>query len=345
MKPGPRNAITDVPGISVGNAEDERVRSGVTVVLPDEPAVASVDVRGGGTGTRELALLEPEGVVEHIHALVLSGGSAFGLDAASGIMSWLAAQGRGFTVGDAVVPIVPAAILFDLSNGGDKSAFNEETGANLPYRALGLQAARAAGGDFALGNAGAGLGAAAGPLKGGLGSASFVLDTGACVGALAAVNAAGSAVMPGSDRFWAWPFEQDGEFGGKGPPESLPGSLEYEFASPDMTGSAGEPGANTTLAVVATDIALTKTQARRVAIMAQDGLARALRPVHTPLDGDMVFVLSTGRRDLDNPLADIVRLGTVAADCLARAVARGVFEAETIGHLQAYRDKFGENKG
>jgi len=345
MKPGPRNAITDVPGISVGNAEDERVRSGVTVVLPDEPAVASVDVRGGGTGTRELALLEPEGVVEHIHALVLSGGSAFGLDAASGVISWLAAQGRGFMVGDAVVPIVPAAILFDLSNGGEKSAFGQETGENLPYRALGLQAAQGAGGAFALGNAGAGLGATAGPLKGGLGSASFMLDNGASVGALAAVNAAGSAVMPGSDRFWAWPFEQEDEFGGKGPPEGLPETLDYEFANSDMTGSAGQPGANTTLAVVATDIALTKTQARRVAIMAQDGLARALRPVHTPLDGDMVFVLSTGRRDLDNPVADIAHLGTVAADCLARAVARGVYEAETIGRLMAYRDKFGENKG
>lgn len=170
MKPGPLNAITDVPGISVGNAEDEQVRSGVTVVLPDEPVVAAVDVRGGGTGTRELALLEPEGVVEHIHALVLSGGSAFGLDAASGLMSWLAAQRRGFTVGEAVVPIVPAAILFDLTNGGDKSAFGEESGEKLPYRALGLQAAQQAGGGFALGNAGAGLGATAGPLKGGLGS-------------------------------------------------------------------------------------------------------------------------------------------------------------------------------
>lgn len=339
MKPGSHNAITDVPGIAVGNAEDAAVRTGVTVILPDEPAVAAVDVRGGGTGTRELALLEPEGVVEHIHALVLSGGSAFGLDAASGVMSWLAAQGRGFTVGEAVVPIVPAAILFDLSNGGDKSAFATADGARLPYRALALDAARNAGGQIRLGNVGAGYGATAGPLKGGLGSASFVFDDGASVGALAAVNAAGSAVIPGSGRFWAWPFEQDGEFGGKGPPESLPETLEYELAGP----APGEPGANTTLAVVATDVALTKAQARRVAIMAQNGLARALRPVHTPLDGDIVFALSTGRRDLDDPVADIARLGTAAADCLARAVARGVYEAQTLGRITAYRDVYGAN--
>ena len=341
MKPGRRNTITDVPGIAVGNAEDAAVRSGVTVILPTDPAVASVDLRGGGTGTRELALLEPEGVVEHIHALVLSGGSAFGLDAASGVMSWLAARGRGFSAGEAVVPIVPAAILFDLSNGGDKSAFTEESGENLPYRALGRLAVEAAAGEFALGNAGAGLGAMAGPLKGGLGSASFMLDDGACVGALAAVNAAGSAVMPGSDRLWAWPFEQDGEFGGKGPPDRIPGDLDFDFNNPLMAGPAAEPGANTTLAVIATDLSLTKGQARRLAIMAQDGLARALRPVHTPLDGDVVFALSTGRRDLADPVADLAQLGTAAADCLARAVARGVFEAQTLGEMRGYRDVHG----
>jgi L-aminopeptidase/D-esterase-like protein len=336
MKPGPRNAITDVPGITVGNAEDERVRTGVTVVVPTEPAVASVDVRGGGTGTRDTELLDSAATIERIDAIVLSGGSAFGLDAAGGVMSWLAAQGRGFKVGPAVVPIVPAAILFDLSNGGDKSAFTEQSGDSLPYRALGLMAAAGAGREFALGNAGAGHGATAGPLKGGLGSASFVLDSGACVGALAAVNAAGSAVMPGSDRFWAWPFEQGDEFGGKAPPDARPGTLDYDFSNPQMAGA----GANTTLAVVATDLSLTKAQARRVAIMAQDGLARALRPVHTPLDGDIVFVVSTGRRGLADPVADIAQLGTAAADCLSRAVARGVYEARSLGDMRAYRDVY-----
>lgn len=338
MKPGPLNAITDVPGIAVGNAEDARVRSGVTVVVPDEPAVASVDVRGGGTGTRELALLEPEGAVEHIHALALSGGSAFGLDAAAGVMSWLAEQGRGFAVGDAVVPIVPAAILFDLRNGGDKSAFRDATGGALPYRGLGRRAAAAAGKTFGLGNAGAGLGATAGALKGGLGSASFVLDDGVCVGALAAVNAAGSAVLPGSDRFWAWPFEQGAEFGGKGPPTALPDTLVYDVTN--RRGFGVRPGENTTLAVVATDVALTKAQARRIAIMAQNGLARALRPVHTPFDGDIVFAIATGRRELDDPVADIAQIGSVAADCLSRAVARGVYEARSLGDSPGYQDTF-----
>ena len=337
MKPGKRNAITDVPGIMVGNAEDERVRTGVTVVLPRDPAVASVDVRGGGTGTRDTELLDPAATIERVDGIVLSGGSAFGLDAAGGVMSWLAAQGRGFKVGSSRVPIVPAAILFDLANGGDKAAFTQESGEGLPYRALGRLAAAGAGCDFALGNAGAGLGATAGPLKGGLGSASIMLAEGACVGALAAVNAAGSAVMPGSDRFWAWPFEQGGEFGGKGPPARMPDTLDYDFGNP--RGAA--PGANTTLAVVATDLSLTKAQARRVAIMAQDGLARALRPVHTPLDGDIVFVVSTGRRALADPVAGIAELGTAAADCLARAVARGVYEAQTLGDWRGYRDVYG----
>ncbi len=337
MKPGPRNSITDVPGIAVGNAEDAQMRTGVTVVLPDERAVASVDVRGGGTGTRDTELLDPAATVERVDAIVLSGGSAFGLDAAGGVMSWLAAQGRGFKVGNSVVPIVPAAILFDLSNGGDKSAFTAESGESLPYRALGRLAVSGAGDEFSLGNRGAGLGAMAGPLKGGLGSASFVLDSGACVGAVAAVNAAGSAVMPGSDRFWAWPFEQGDEFGGKPPPDARPDTLDYDFADPRVAGA----GANTTLAVVATDLSMTKAQARRVAIMAQDGLARALRPVHTPLDGDIVFVVSTGRRDLADPVAGIAQLGAVAADCLARAVARGVYEAQTLGDMRAYRDVYG----
>ena len=337
MKPGPRNSITDVRGIAVGNAEDRQVRSGVTVVLPHEPAIASVDVRGGGTGTRDIELLDPAATVERVDAIVLSGGSAFGLDAAGGVMSWLSAQGRGFKVRETVVPIVPTAILFDLSNSGDKSAFVDEQGDSLPYRKLGRLAVAGAGGDFSLGNAGAGLGATAGPLKGGLGSASFVLEGGTMVGAVAAVNAAGSAVMPSSDRFWAWPFEQGGEFGGKGPPSEMPDDLGYDFNNPIMA----QPGANTTLAVVATDLTLTKAQVQRVAIMAQDGLARALRPVHTPLDGDVVFAISTGRRPLVNPVADLAQLGSAAADCLARAVARGVYEAKTLGEMPSYKDVYG----
>lgn len=338
---GLRNAITDVPGIAVGNAEDAAVCTGVTVVLPDEPAVASVDVRGGGTGTRDIELLDPVGTIEYVDALVLSGGSAFGLDAAGGVMSWLAAQGRGFAVGDAVVPIVPSAILFDLMCGGDKSAFRDATGAGLPYRDLARQAAAAAGLDFHLGNAGAGFGATAGQLKGGLGTASEVTDDNMTVGAIAAVNARGSAVIPGSAAFWAWPFEQDGEFGGVAPPAGAPADL-----SVDLADDGGAPaGANTTLAIVATDAVLTKAQAKRVAVMAQSGFARALRPVHTPFDGDVVFALSTGQRELRDPVVDVAKLGVAAADCVARAIARGVYEAQSMGPLRAYKDVYGRGAG
>jgi len=323
--PGPHNLITDVAGLTVGNAEDLSARTGVTVVLPDEPAVAAVDVRGGGTGTRDVALLDPSATVQHVHALVLSGGSAFGLDAAGGVMAWLAERGRGLDVRGALVPIVPSAILFDLANGGDK-AWDAP-----PFHALARAAADAAGAEFALGNAGAGLGATAGALKGGLGSAS-VVDDGMTVGALAAVNSHGETVMPGTGCFWAWPFERDGEFGGTAPPAAPP--------DPDVPERPPFEG-NTTLAIVATDVALDKAQATRLAIMAQDGLARAIRPVHTPFDGDVVFALSTGRQALREPLADLARLGTLAADCVARACARAVYEAETLGDWPSYREVHG----
>ncbi len=328
MEPGPRNSLTDVAGILVGNADDPERRTGTTVVLPEEAAVAAVDVRGGAPGTRETDALEPSCLVERVHAVVLSGGSAFGLDAAGGVMTWLAAQGRGFTVGDHVVPIVPAAILFDLHNGGDK-----DWGEAPPYRELGRRAAAAAAQDFALGNAGAGYGALAGPLKGGLGSASVIGPTGHCVAALAAVNCYGSAVVPDSNSFWAWPFELAGELGGQNPPAAAPRDLGYRFPA--------ALGANTTLVVVATDAALTQAQARRLAIMAHDGLARAVRPVHTPLDGDSVFALSTGRRPLTDPVAELTEIAMLAADCVTRAVARGVYEAESLGEFPCYRERHG----
>lgn len=330
-KVGPRNSITDVPGIKVGNAGDFDLRSGVTVLLPDEPAVAAVDLRGGGTGTRETALLEPSASVERVDAVVLSGGSAFGLDAAGGVTGWLAERGRGFPVGGAAVPIVPSAILFDLQNGG-----NKDWGANSPYRQLGraaVEAAAAGGLEFQLGNAGAGIGATAGVLKGGLGTASVVSRDGVTVGALAAVNPVGSAVMPGSSVFWAWWLERNGEFGGQMPPcGDLQRDLEYSFPK-----GAAE---NTTLVAVATDMALTKAQAQRVAIMAQDGLPRAINPVHTPLDGDAVFVLSTARRPMTDPIGQMAAIGSLAADCVARAITRGVYEAETLGQAVSYRDRF-----
>ncbi len=325
IRPGPRNLITDVPGLRVGQAGDPKLRTGVTVVLPDRPAVAAVDVRGGGPGTRETDALDPAALVGHVDAIVLSGGSAFGLEAASGVTSWLAARGRGFPVGAARVPIVPAAILFDLYEGSD-------WGENPPWRDLATAACGAADVEFELGNAGAGTGAVAGELKGGLGSVSAVDDDGSIVGALAVANPAGSVVMPGQSSFWAWALEQDNELGGQTPPE-LKVSLE-----PDLP-PALVPGANTTLVVVGVGARLTRAQARRVAIMAQDGIARAIRPAHTPFDGDTVFVLSTGEGHPPGPEM-VARIGAVAADCVARAIARGVYEAESARGAPSWRETY-----
>lgn len=332
-RPGPRNLVTDVDGIRVGNAEDARAWSGTTVVLPDERAVAAVDVRGGGPGTHETDALAPTGLVQAVDAVVLTGGSAFGLEAASGAMAWLAERGRGFAVRGRRVPIVPAAVLFDLANGGDK-----DWGAVPPYRRLAIEALDRAGQDFALGNAGAGLGAKAGDLKGGLGSASLVGDDGMQVGAVVAANPAGSVVMPGQPTLWAWAFELDGEMGGQ-PPPTAPVPPDPALPFPDRL----EPGANTTIGVVAVNADLTRVEAQRVAIMAQDGLARAVRPAHTPFDGDTIFVLATGTHALgaERRAAAIGRLGAMAADCVARAIGRGVYEARALGAYPAYRDRHG----
>ncbi len=330
LQPGPRNSITDIAGLKIGNAEDTLVRTGVTVVLPDRPVVAAVDVRGGGTGTRELELLDPSASINEIHAIVLSGGSAFGLDAAGGVTAALATQGRGFAMGEHIIPIVPSAILFDLWNGGKKS-----WGMNPPYRDLGIAAVKNATEDFALGNAGAGYGAKAGPLKGGLGTASIKDPlTGCMIGAVAAVNSFGSTTLPESACFWAWPFEMNKEFGNFPPPQARPSTLDYDFS---ITAKAP---AHTTLAVIATDALLTKPQMQRIAVMAQDGLARAIRPVHSTLDGDVVFALTTGTRAVEKPLETVARLGSLAADCLARAIARGVYEAKDLGEITSYRTMF-----
>ena len=321
-RPGLRNLITDVPGLAVGQAEDAAARTGVTVILPTARAVCACDVRGGAPGTRETDALAVDTLVEAVDAVALAGGSVYGLAAADGAAAWLGARGRGFVLRDDLAippsPVVPAAILFDLANGGDKA-----WGEAPPYNALGRQAVAAAGEVFALGTAGAGYGAMAGALKGGLGSASVVAEDGVVVGALAAVNCWGSVVAPGGRTFWAAPYEIGDEFGGLGAAGLI--------APPDAWGLAKSPAEsrNTTIACVATDAALTPAEARRVAVMAQDGLARAIRPVHAPFDGDVVFALSTGRRAMAEPRAyALARLGALAADCLARAVARGVFEAQ-----------------
>jgi len=326
-----RNLITDVTGLKIGHAEDVRLGSGATAIIFDKPAVASIDVRGGGPGTRETALLDPAQTVEGIDAITLSGGSAFGLDAASGVQAWLKEEGRGFAVRTARVPIVPAAILFDLLSGGDK-----EWGRYPPYRELGYAAAAAAGIDFALGSFGAGTGATTVNCKGGIGSASALTPEGHVVGALAAVNAAGSVVIDRGPWFWAVPFERDGEFGGRGWPAIFPATALEPVTK-------GSPRESTTLVVVATDAILSKAQAKRLAVMAQSGLSRAIYPVHTPLDGDVVFTASTGRKPLTDPLLGLTTLGTIAANVVARAIARGVFQATALpfaGGLPSWKDQF-----
>ena len=326
-----RNLITDVPGVKVGHGTDLRLGSGSTAVVFEESAVASIDVRGGGPGTRETVLLDPAQTVEGIDAIVLSGGSAFGLDAASGAQAWLKEQGRGFAVRTARVPIVPAAVLFDLLGAGDKA-----WGRFPPYRELGYEAAASAAEDFALGSVGAGTGATTVSFKGGLGSSSAQTSDGHTVGALAAVNAVGSVTVDRGPWFWAAPFEREAEFGGRGWPVPFPaGALELR--------TKGTPHQSTTLVVVATDAILTKAQAKRLAVMAQSGMSRAIYPVHSPLDGDVMFAASTGRQPLADPIVGLTKLGAAAANVVARAIARGVFAATALpfpGALPSWQDKF-----
>lgn len=315
---GPRNLITDVNGLLVGNADDQRLKSGVTVVVCEEPAVAGYQILGGAPGTRETDLLEPHNSVQAINAVVLSGGSAFGLDAASGVQAALREQGIGFEVGGYRVPIVPSAILFDLRNGGDK-----DWGRYPPYRELGYDAGQAASRDFSIGTAGAGTGALSAGLKGGLGSASVVLDNGITIGALAAVNPIGSVTVGRSRHFWAAPFEIGDEFGGLGYPSPVPENARkvlLKFRDRNATG-------NTTIAVIATDAMLTKAEAKRLAIAAHDGFVRAIWPTHTPADGDLVFALATGRSHKTVELDDAIDLYAAAGATMARAIARGIHAA------------------
>lgn len=315
LAPGPRNLITDVPGLRVGNADDPLVRTGVTVLTADVPYLAAVDVRGGAPGTRETDLLAPGNLVQAVDALVLSGGSALGLSAASGVADALRAAGRGFAVGDQRVPIVPAAILFDLGNGGSKDwAVN-------PYPVLGAAALAAAGVNFALGTAGAGYGATTATLKGGLGSASAVLGPWT-VGALVAVNALGGVTAGDGPRFHAGAWEIGAEFGGLGPP--VTGDMDPSALPRTKMARAGTA---TSIAIVATDAAMDRAALGRMAVAAQDGIARAIVPAHTAFDGDLVFAVATGTAPPPDPVAALW-IGHAAALCLSRAIARGVFCAQ-----------------
>jgi L-aminopeptidase/D-esterase-like protein len=330
-----KNLLTDIAGVHVGHADDATLASGVTAIIFDRPAVAAIDVRGGAPGTREEPLLRPESMVETIDGIALSGGSALGLDAAGGVQAWLAEQGRGLKIRDAVIPIVPGAICFDLLNGGDK-----RWGRFPPYRDLGYQAAVTASDDFALGSVGAGMGATTATFKGGLGSASARTRTGATVAAIAVVNAVGSVTVGDGPWFWAAPFEANAEFGGRG----LPASFNQDMLAMRLKGGpVASAGENTTIAVVVTDATLTKAQAKRFAMIAQTGMARAIYPVHAPLDGDALFAAATGEKPID-PLAGLTELGMVAANVVARAIARGVYTATALpfpGALPAWKDRFG----
>jgi D-aminopeptidase len=331
--PGPRNLITDVAGLRVGNAEDHIIKTGVTVLVADRPFVAAVDVMGGSPGTRETDLLDPDRVIDEVDALVLSGGSAFGLDAPSGVTDVLVRQGRGFKVAGATVPIVPGGILFDLQNGGDKA-----WGDN-PYRRLGAAAVMAAREDFAMGTAGAGTGALTITLKGGLGSASLVLDTGHTVGALVAANPRGNVTVGDTAHFWAAPYEFGEEYGGLGP---FPGRLSYdELGRHDRRPTI--PFANTTIAIVATNAKMSKQELKRVAVAAQDGMARSISPSHSIFDGDLVFALSTGEVPISEKHYDAAKIGHAAAVCLSRAIARAIYSATPAPDdvMPTWREKFG----
>ena len=337
MKSGAKNLITDVAGLKVGHAQDQHIKSGVTVLRADKPLTASVHVMGGAPGTRETDLLAPDKLVDHVDALVLSGGSALGLDAASGVANALRAQGQGFDVAGQKVPIVPAAILFDLLNGGDKSWQTN------PYSELGRLALDQAKQDFALGSVGAGTGATTADLKGGLGSASVQLDHGITIGALVAVNAFGSVAPKNSPHLWAGAWESDqNEFGGLG---TAPTQAEFTIKQ-RISGDAPSPHENTTIAIVATDAALDKAQCQRLAVAAHDGMARAIVPSHTIFDGDLIFAASTGEKplkdiDLDPALLNVM-LGQGAALALTRAIGRAIWEAqpEDGDHLPCFRQKY-----
>jgi L-aminopeptidase/D-esterase-like protein len=339
VAPGRWNAITDVPGVLVGH--HHRVEAGwttgTTVVLTPDGAVAAVDGRGGAPGTRETDLLAPENLVQRIDAVCLSGGSAYGLAAADGVVRWLAERNLGFPVGPEpheVVPIVPAAVLFDLP----RSAWGNRPDADFGHAAC----ATAASGPVVQGCVGAGAGAKLGSLKGGVGSASAVLGdgpaAGATVGAVVAANAAGEAVDLATGRPWAAGLELDGEFGVRWP------------GRPAAPPADGNP-LHTTIGVVAVDLELSKAECRRLAVAAQDGLARAVRPAHTMFDGDTVFAIATGARGLGSGegrfgagsrAAALDRVCTAAADVFARAVVHALLAAESLAGIPAYRELWPE---
>jgi L-aminopeptidase/D-esterase-like protein len=321
--------LTDVAGILVGNITDMVAASGITVVLCPEGAMAAVDVRGAAPGTRETDLLDPVNLVEKAQAVVLCGGSVYGLSAADGVVRWLSEKGWGFPLGDGqVAPIVPAAVLYDLGRGPQFVPPIDAEWGRLACEAAGS-------GPAGMGSVGAGTGAMAGSIKGGLGAASLVLDSGITVAALMAVNSGGSVINPATGRPWEIDLELAGEFGDIG-------RRRVRLPPPSTTG----PAHHTTIGVVATDAVLTKPQALKVAQMAHDGLARAIRPAHTMFDGDSIFCMAAGRRPLPEAPGFFIAaqaqainaIGQAAADCTARAIIHAVLAAVSLSGMTAFCD-------
>ena len=329
---GKKNLITDVDGILVGNAHNKEVATGCTVITPIEGSLASADVRGGAPGTREVGALNPYNLIDSVDSIVLSGGSTWGLEAASSVANSIGGEGRGYRPSSKSknVPMVPAAILYDLANGGDKEWLK-----NPPYSSLGLEAVSNLSDKIELGNFGAGYGSQAGSLKGGLGSASFVSNDGIQVGGLFAVNSYGSTVNNETGQFWAATDETENEFGGMGVPTFAPNDV--------LSGTAARetlPGQNTTIGVIATNVKLDSKAAKRIAIMAHSGMSRAIRPIHSPVDGDVIFVISTGTLNKKLNLNDINTIGELGARVCSRSIARGIYEADSILGIKSWKEVY-----
>ena len=330
FKPGKNNLITDVKGLYVGNSENELINTGTTIVTCEDRFIASYRVLGGAPGTRETDLLEPDKLVGKIDALVLSGGSAFGLEAASETVNLFRKDNKGYSVGKNKVPIVPSAIIFDLINGGKKNWKKN------PYTILAQKAYTDLGSSFKIGSYGAGKGATAGNIKGGLGSASLVINNKYTIGALIVVNSFGNVVVNDTPHFWAAPFEYKKEFGGLGSTKKFEPFKEVERTSPDNFKK------NTVIGIVATDAKLSKAQCKALATVAHDGITRAVFPSHTTFDGDLIFAVSTGEKELKDNLNEILFINQAASLCVSRSIARGVYHASNSSSdiFPSFKNKF-----
>ncbi len=349
--PGNKNLITDIPGIQVGHAEDKNIGTGVTVITGDKAFSAAVDVRGGGPGTRETDMLSLENSIGRADAIVLSGGSAFGLDACSEVQDLLRQDNKGYKVGKAIVPLVPGAVIFDL-NINDKPYVNT-IGEYSPWRILANKAYKSANRDFLLGSFGAGCGATTATLKGGQGSSSWsqTFSNGEkyTVGAIVINNAVGNPLLNEGPHFLSAHLEIDDEFGGCGVCNDLYDNILRAKRLPQSIGKTeifDHISSNTVIGVVATDAPLTRANLKRLAIMAHDGIARSLSPAHTPMDGDTVYSITTSQNIkepvLDN--VDILALGSRASDCVARACNRAIYEAEAVGNSKPGWKNFFQSK-